>query len=211
MIRRPPRSTLFPYTTLFRSALLDPCAAALVDPDDRAAVAHGQVEDLHDLLAVDLAEAAAEHRDVLGEDADRAPVDGAVADDDAVPEGSLGLHAEGGGAVASELVELGERARVQQRLDPLAGGHLARSVLLLHGALGARVGGLLHATLEVRQLAGGRVDVDIARDGVPGALQFSRAHVLSSLRSSARSRHAAASIGELASSLTHLSSLGLVR
>src|SRR3712207_7535431 len=28
MIRRPPRSTLFPYTTLFRSALLDDAAAA---------------------------------------------------------------------------------------------------------------------------------------------------------------------------------------
>src|SRR5208282_6165626 len=27
MIRRPPRSTLFPYTTLFRSAALDPCLA----------------------------------------------------------------------------------------------------------------------------------------------------------------------------------------
>src|SRR2546421_943502 len=26
MIRRPPRSTLFPYTTLFRSVVLDPCA-----------------------------------------------------------------------------------------------------------------------------------------------------------------------------------------
>ena len=28
MIRRPPRSTLFPYTTLFRSALLTQCALA---------------------------------------------------------------------------------------------------------------------------------------------------------------------------------------
>src|SRR3712207_7088077 len=28
MIRRPPRSTLFPYTTLFRSEGLDACAAA---------------------------------------------------------------------------------------------------------------------------------------------------------------------------------------
>src|SRR3712207_8574897 len=27
MIRRPPRSTLFPYTTLFRSALFEACAA----------------------------------------------------------------------------------------------------------------------------------------------------------------------------------------
>src|SRR2546422_6192741 len=29
MIRRPPRSTLFPYTTLFRSAILSRAAAAL--------------------------------------------------------------------------------------------------------------------------------------------------------------------------------------
>src|SRR2546430_13042965 len=28
MIRRPPSSTLFPYTTLFRSALLDACVTA---------------------------------------------------------------------------------------------------------------------------------------------------------------------------------------
>src|SRR2546425_5713151 len=30
MIRRPPRSTLFPYTTLFRSTTLTPAAAATV-------------------------------------------------------------------------------------------------------------------------------------------------------------------------------------
>src|SRR3712207_8773945 len=37
MIRRPPRSTLFPYTTLFRSdeqaSGTDPCSAADVPPD----------------------------------------------------------------------------------------------------------------------------------------------------------------------------------
>src|SRR2546422_4713643 len=38
MIRRPPRSTLFPYTTLFRS--LD---AALFDVDSLAALAHATV------------------------------------------------------------------------------------------------------------------------------------------------------------------------
>src|SRR3989442_14974112 len=39
MIRRPPRSTLFPYTTLFRSLL----AAARTSPKDLAFVAsHGQ-------------------------------------------------------------------------------------------------------------------------------------------------------------------------
>src|SRR2546422_7102138 len=34
MIRRPPRSTLFPYTTLFRS-LASPCLAGQVHPADR--------------------------------------------------------------------------------------------------------------------------------------------------------------------------------
>src|SRR5256885_14078875 len=37
MIRRPPRSTLFPYTTLFRSeALVDGCLAELAGPQDVA-------------------------------------------------------------------------------------------------------------------------------------------------------------------------------
>src|SRR3712207_7848471 len=41
MIRRPPRSTLFPYTTLFRSALLG--------VDDRGRLAAGQRADLVEL------------------------------------------------------------------------------------------------------------------------------------------------------------------
>src|SRR3712207_7628141 len=32
MIRRPPRSTLFPYTTLFRSVVLEPAARLPVQP-----------------------------------------------------------------------------------------------------------------------------------------------------------------------------------
>src|SRR2546427_27926 len=36
MIRRPPRSTLFPYTTLFRSTLLDSTAASLLANDTDA-------------------------------------------------------------------------------------------------------------------------------------------------------------------------------
>src|SRR2546427_8634846 len=32
MIRRPPRSTLFPYTTLFRSATLSPAGASIKAP-----------------------------------------------------------------------------------------------------------------------------------------------------------------------------------
>src|SRR2546430_16065077 len=70
MIRRPPRSTLFPYTTLFRSALgqiedggaVDALSAALKDPEPQtrelAAWALGQVEDADavDPLAVALKE-----------------------------------------------------------------------------------------------------------------------------------------------------------
>src|SRR3712207_8550077 len=37
MIRRPPRSTLFPYTTLFRSRLLVPLDHAAVGVDDQRA------------------------------------------------------------------------------------------------------------------------------------------------------------------------------
>ena len=157
-------------------ALLDARAAALVDADDRAAVLHREVEDLDDLLAVDLAEAAAEDGDVLAEDRDRPAVDGAVAGDHAVAERALVLHAEVGRAVPGELVELDERALVEQRLDPLAGGHLARGVLLLDGALGAGVDGLLYAALEVGELAGGGVDVDVVGDVLPGARQLSGAH-----------------------------------
>src|SRR2546422_5471644 len=38
MIRRPPRSTLFPYTTLFRSHYLSDLAAVVVEYHRRAAV-----------------------------------------------------------------------------------------------------------------------------------------------------------------------------
>src|SRR5256885_9900054 len=43
MIRRPPRSTLFPYTTLFRSAVLDQLAVIGQHVDD---VAHLQLGDI---------------------------------------------------------------------------------------------------------------------------------------------------------------------
>src|SRR3712207_7761097 len=36
MIRRPPRSTLFPYTTLFRSEMRIAVGRALAEPDDDA-------------------------------------------------------------------------------------------------------------------------------------------------------------------------------
>src|SRR3712207_8394729 len=38
MIRRPPRSTLFPYTTLFRSSVCDGAALAAANTTDEAAL-----------------------------------------------------------------------------------------------------------------------------------------------------------------------------
>ena len=141
-------------------ALLDARAAALVDADHRAAELHRQVEHLDDLLAVHLAEAAAEDRDVLAEHGHRAPVDRAVAGDHAVAVGPLLLLAEVGGPVPGQLVHLDEAALVEQHLDPLAGSLLALGVLLLDHAGRTRVHGLVVAPVQVGELAGRRVDVD---------------------------------------------------
>ena len=86
-------------------ALLDARAAGVVQAHDRAAGLQGEVHDLADLLAVDLAEGAAEDGEVLREDGDGAAVDGAVAGDDAVTVGTLGIEAEVVRAVARERIE----------------------------------------------------------------------------------------------------------
>src|SRR3712207_2057632 len=52
MIRRPPRSTLFPYTTLFRSAGLVGTVAQLAGYEDVAAVEAGGADGLAHLLLV---------------------------------------------------------------------------------------------------------------------------------------------------------------
>src|SRR5690554_7979079 len=95
MIRRPPRSTLFPYTTLFRSprvvrdealAELEPCVAGVAPgplatgvPDERA---HADPGGLHRLPGPAVAVDADEHP----QPGDRAPE---TVDDDAVPHEPL--------------------------------------------------------------------------------------------------------------------------
>jgi hypothetical protein len=111
-------------------ALLDAGAARVVDADHGAADLGRQVHDLAHLLAHDLAERAAEDREVLAEDADAAAVDRAVAGDDRVAPGPVLLHVELVRAVAHERVDLLERAGVQQLLDALARRVLAALVLL---------------------------------------------------------------------------------
>ena len=91
-------------------ALLDAGAAGVVDADDRAAGLQREVHDLDDLLAEDLAEAAAEDGEVLGEHADLAAVDRAVAGDHAVAVRALLVQAERAGAVAGQRVESRRRS-----------------------------------------------------------------------------------------------------
>ncbi len=144
-------------------ALLDPRAAALVDAHHGTPVGEGVVEDLTDLLTVDLAEGAAEDGDVLAEHGDRSSVDGPVAGHDAVAVGAIGVQTEVGRTVAGQGVELHEGAGIEQCVDPLPRGHLALGVLFLHGSLGAGVHGFVPASLQVGELARGRVDVDLGR------------------------------------------------
>ena len=140
-------------------ALLDARAAGVVDADDRAADLHGEVHHLDDLLAEDLAERAAEDREVLREDADLAAVDRAVAGDDSVAVRAVVLLAEVGRPVPGQLVELHKRVRVEQQVDAFARGLLAAGVLLVDRAGRAGVDGLVGPVLEVGDLARGRVDV----------------------------------------------------
>ena len=140
-------------------ALLDARAARVVDADHRHAGLHREVHDLDDLLAEDLAEAAAEDGEVLGEHADRAAVDRAVAGDDAVAVGAVVGQVEVVGAVPRERVDLDEGALVEQHVDPLARGRLAAGVLLLDRLLAGRVRGRLAARLEVGDLARGGLRV----------------------------------------------------
>ena len=128
-----------------------------------------QLLHLDDLLAVDLAEAAAEDRRVLAEDADVAAVDGAVAGHHAVAERAVVLEAEVRAAVPGQRVELDERILVQQREDALAGGQLALGVDLLDRRLADRVQRLLGALAQIGELARRGVDVDgvLARTARP--------------------------------------------
>ena len=130
---------------------LDARAARVVQADDGRAHAHRQVHDLADLGGVGLGERPAEHREVLREGVHRPAVDPAVARHDAVARDELVLHAEIAAAVRHQLVELLERARVEQGLHALARRQLAGVVLALQPLLAAAE---FRAPLEVRQLLG---------------------------------------------------------
>ncbi len=137
-------------------ALLDARAAGVVEADDRAADLHGPVHHLADLLGEGAGERAAEDGEVLGEHEDLAPLHQAVAGDHAVAQVALRLHPEVGAAVGLELVQLHERARVEEQVDPLARGQLAGLVLPGDPLLAAALLGLC---VELVQACAARIGV----------------------------------------------------
>ena len=115
--------------------LLDAGPGRVVDADDRAAVALGQVHQLDHLLGEGLAERAAEDGEVLREDRDLAAVDRAEAGDDAVAVGARALHAELVRAVPHERIEL--LRTIPRRAAPARAParRACRARLLLRGGL----------------------------------------------------------------------------
>src|SRR5260370_570123 len=126
------------------------------------------------LLPVSLSEAPAVDGEVLAEYAHRSRVDGAVPGDHAVAVRAVPRHAEIGGAVPGKFVELGERARVEQSVDPLPRGHLPPGVLSFNGPRRAGVDRLIAALLEVSCLAGGGMQVQPGPVVGPGARDRAR-------------------------------------
>ena len=88
------------------------------------------------------------HGEILGEGEDGAAVHGAPAGDDAVAGDVRLLHAEIGGAVLDEHVELLERVAVHEQLDPLARGELAALMLGVDARLAATGAGAVAALFE---------------------------------------------------------------
>ena len=119
------------------NALLDARATSIEQADDRGAVARGHLLHLDDLLGMGAAERATENGEVLGEDIDEAPIDRAMAGDDAVAGNALILHAEIGAAMLHEHVVFLEAALIEQHMDPLARRQLALGVLGLDPGLAA--------------------------------------------------------------------------
>src|SRR5262249_23076554 len=97
-------------------------------------------------------ERAAEHREVLSEHERLPPVNEPVAGDHAVAGNFFLLHPEIGAAMGDELVDLDERAGIEQQLQPFACGQLAGFVLPCDALFAARQ---LGALVELLQLGDG--------------------------------------------------------
>ena len=91
----------------------------------------------------------------MREDEQFPAIDRAVAGHDTIAGDLLFAHAEGLGPVYREGVELGERAWIDEELDPLARGQLPLRVLLVIGIATAMHGVVLSLTQDVDLAFGG--------------------------------------------------------
>ena len=111
-------------------AFLDARPARIDQADDGRAVAQREVHHAADLVALHLAERAAVDREVLRVDVDGAPVDLAVAGDDALAHVGLGGQSHFVVAlVGNERLQLVERAGVEQHIEAFARREFALGVL----------------------------------------------------------------------------------
>src|SRR5579875_795911 len=127
---------------------MDARAAGIVEPDYRASDLGRQIHDFADLFRERARQAAAEHGEVLGKDADLAAVDRAVAGDDAVAGDTAAFHPEIEAAMGLELVQFDEGSRVKQKVDALARGHPAVLALLFQALLAPAQFGLARQLLH---------------------------------------------------------------
>ena len=137
------------------NALLNSSSTRVEHADDGNTGANREVHDLDDLFTGNLTERTTEDGEVLRIDGNLTTVNGSGSGDDRVTVGALCVHAERCGAVTNELVQLDERARVEQLFDALAGCLLALGVLLLDGGFTAGGYGLVETLLEVGKFARG--------------------------------------------------------
>ena len=141
--------------------LLDPRAGAVEQPDERHALGEREVAQARDLDLAGRAHRAGHDGEVVGADRDEPAVDLAVAGDHAVGGRVAALEPAHRVVDAGVQAELDERARLDEEVDPLAGGELPRVVLL---------GDPLRPAAEAR-LRAARLEVlgERAQDGRRGA------------------------------------------
>jgi hypothetical protein len=108
-----------------RHAFLNARTSGVVQADHGRAHLRGKIHDLDDLRGVCLREGSAEDGEILREDIHQSAFDAAVAGDKSVAVELLLGHAEVVAAVRDQFVGFFEGAVVEQKLDALAGRHLA--------------------------------------------------------------------------------------
>ena len=134
--------------------LLDAGAGAFVNTNERHASFNGQVHDLDDFFAVNLTERPTENGPVLRKDAHFTTINGAVAGNHTVGNGTLGVQAEILGSVASQGVDFYKGTIIEQIFDAFPGGFLSCVMDSVYGCLSHGSMGFGNAGPQISELSG---------------------------------------------------------